>query len=345
MSERNKPIQWDEIPQSLADEPFMVLVEGEQGSGKTHFAMTFPEPIFIVDTENRADKVAAKFAGRKQVYRKRCQTFNDIRQTLLQLVFPHFETGTVVIDSGSDLQRYAESEFLMEAKRDKIYPTVLWAQVFAKIDGLLSTLRDKGFYTVITARLRDEFNGKGDDAERTGNRILEGYRRLPYLVDIHLRLPGDGTAQVFKNGFRNTPIEQTEALKAPAFDTVVNELVAKAQLPAETAQLERMRPAAAAAPTPAAAAAPAETPPAEAEPLPEDAAPADEGDLPAPFEAVNAVYKHGRALGISKQSLQMLLFQVRGVDHTNDMTASELHEWQRLIDEMAAEYTDAQTAQ
>lgn len=349
---RKPMIQWDEIPRNLAEEPFMVLVEGEQGSGKTHLAMTFPEPIFLLDTENRADKVAAKFAGYKEVYRKRCQTFNDIRQTLLQLVFPHFERGTVVIDSGSDLQRYAESEFLVEAKRDKIYPTVLWAQVFAKIDGLLSTLRDHGFYTVITARLRDEFAGKGDDAERTGNRILDGYRRLPYLADIHMRLPGDGTAIIYKNGFRNTPIERTEPLKAPNFETIVDELIVKAQVPVTGEGLQRMMAAEKTAreaqeQPPAAAAPTVEKTPSEA--ATETAAstsdvPAAEGELLATYEAVNEVYKYGRGLGISKGNLQMLVHQVRGVDHTQDMTVEELEEWHRLIDEFAEEHNEAQTA-
>ena len=76
-------MRYHPIPRQL---PFTVLVEGMQGVGKTHFSVTFPEPIFILDTENRADVVAAKFAGAKKVYRKKITTFNDIR-VLIQRCF------------------------------------------------------------------------------------------------------------------------------------------------------------------------------------------------------------------------------------------------------------------
>jgi hypothetical protein len=314
---RNKQIEWDEIPANIAKEPFMLLVEGEHGSGKTHLAMTFPEPIFILDTENRADKVAAKFAGRKEVYRKRCQTFDEIRQTLLQLVFPHFKGGTVVIDSGTELQRYAESEYLEEAKKERIYPTVLWARVFAKVDNLLSTLRDQGFYTVITARLKDEYIGSGEDARKSGERVLDGYRRLPYLVDIYLRLPGDGNAIVLKNGFRNTPVEQKTPLKAPSFETIVGELIKTPKVP-EPMKLDRVqankeedekpqaRPEGRPGPEPMEEVK-------EPEQVPLEGVRGE--DEPAGFEEVNKVYRYGRDMGLDNSSLQHLIYQARGTSH------------------------------
>jgi hypothetical protein len=167
-------IEWDEIPKNPGQLPFVVLAEGLQGVGKTHFSMTFPEPIFILDTENRADVVAAKFAGNKKVYRKKITTFNDLRLTLVQRIFSEHEGGTIVIDSGSDLQTMAELEYLEEAKMEKIYPTYIWARVWEKIDNMLKTIRDRGFYCVITGRLRDEYT---DDGKRTGDYVLEGWKK------------------------------------------------------------------------------------------------------------------------------------------------------------------------
>ena len=32
---------------------FVTLLYGDTGSGKTYTAMTFPEPIYVIDTENK----------------------------------------------------------------------------------------------------------------------------------------------------------------------------------------------------------------------------------------------------------------------------------------------------
>ena len=46
---------------ALWDIPFRILIWGAPNSGKTHFALTFPEPICIVDTEGRYPLIIKKF--------------------------------------------------------------------------------------------------------------------------------------------------------------------------------------------------------------------------------------------------------------------------------------------
>lgn len=227
---QDKQFAWDAIPEAPERAPFVLLAEGLQGSGKTHLGYTFPKPIFHLDTENRGDKVAAKFvASGAQAYRKVCSDFSDIRRTLTELVFPNHQSGTVLIDSGSELLMYAEAEWLVEAKKEKVFPLVLWAKVNAKVDKMIASVRDRGFYIVITARLKPEY--KGD--EKTGEFVMEGYKRLPYLADVHLRISG-GQAQVLKNGFRNTAAERAEPLVAPSFQTIIDELIAARDTAAAT---------------------------------------------------------------------------------------------------------------
>lgn len=233
-------IEWDEIAQNPGELPFIVLVEGMQGVGKTHFSMTFPEPIFLLDTENRADVVAAKFAGSKKVYRKKITTFNELRQVLLQRVFTEHQGGTIVIDSGSDLQAMAELEYLEEARVEKIFPTYIWARVWEKIDNMLKIIRDKGFYCVITGRLREEYT---EDGKRTGYYVFEGYKKLPYRVDLHLRLLPNFTAEVYKNGFRNEPINQVRILERPSYPEIMDKLI-RTNLQMPTLELEEVKPSA-----------------------------------------------------------------------------------------------------
>lgn len=362
------PINWDEIPSDPRQLPFTVLVEGMQGVGKTHFSMTFPEPIFILDTENRADVVAAKFAGAKKVYRKKITTFNDIRQILIQKVFPEHNGGTIVIDSGSDLQALAELEYLEEAKVEKIYPTYIWARVWEKIDNMLKLIREKGYYCVVTGRIKDEYT---EDGKRTGYYVLEGYKKLPYRVDIHLRLLPNFTAEVYKNGFRNEPIDQVKVLERPSFTEIIAKLVmgAPGEIVLPQVELEEVKPKEEKKPKKATGKSPAREVKEKAEPRESDleaqydAVPNSEGNHLTPLEneapAVSGeanldnlaaredimeVYKYGLKLGLDNATLKMLLYDIRGdevQDHdrlTEGMTVGELQEWQKNIDIIATEY-------
>lgn len=313
---------WDEIPTNPAELPFVVLVEGLQGAGKTHFSCTFPEPIFILDSENRSDKVAAKFAGNKKVYRKKIRSFDDIRQALVRGVFPNHSSGTVVIDSASDLQKLAEQEFLREAQKQKIYPTVLWAKVFQKIDDLLSVIRDHGLYCILTARLKDEYVGEGDNRTRTGSLVMEGYKRLPYLCDFHLRLIGDGTAVIYKNGFRNSPIETTEPLLNPCFQTV-SSLIGAGDAVNES-DFERVE-------VPSGQVAEEATTAENTTPWNGNAAPEEE--RLATSAEVKALYLHGtRQLSLNDEQMKSALEAACGKTSTQGLKFSELVAWQDAME-------------
>lgn len=362
-------IEWDEIPKNPGQLPFVVLAEGLQGVGKTHFSMTFPEPIFILDTENRADVVAAKFAGNKKVYRKKITTFNDLRLTLVQRIFSEHEGGTIVIDSGSDLQTMAELEYLEEAKMEKIYPTYIWARVWEKIDNMLKTIRDRGFYCVITGRLRDEYT---DDGKRTGDYVLEGYKKLPYRVDLHLRLLPDFTAEVYKNGFRNEPIDRVKVLERPSYSEIMDKLImgnvpkvddleevkpSKVK-PAKTKNIDNKTLAKEVEKAVNASESELEAPGEtilnqegnhiqDEENPPQIASYETDSDLVATKEQVVEAYKYGLGLGLDNSTLKMLLFDIRGEDVADQdkisdgMTVSEIEIWKEGMRTIAEEYLGA----
>lgn len=174
---------FDAVPDK---ENIIVSIIGDGGLGKTHFACTFPQPV-ITDTEQRAQIVARKFEKNKD-YIKKTSNIKQIRQTvemLATVICPdpkERHNYTWVMDSGSDWLQMAEVEYLAEAKKDKVYPTVLWAQVYEKIDQIFNAIRKLGVNAVITQQLKEKYVGdKG-----TGEFIPSGYKKFPYRVDISL---------------------------------------------------------------------------------------------------------------------------------------------------------------
>lgn len=361
-----KKFEWDEVPTNAAELPFFVLVEGMQGSGKTHFSLSFPEPIFILDTENRADKVIAKFSKVKTVFRKKIESFDDIRQAILQGIFPEFKGGTIVIDSGSDLQNLREIEYLEETGQKKVYPKVNFAQVREPIIKLLSAIRDRGFYCVITGRLKDEYK----DDVKTGEMVLEGFSRLPYFVDIHLRLNGDGTATVIKNGFRTTSVEKVVTLDNPNFNSIMEKLVKPAEEvkfiiekvegeknKAKNSPVERLKNdwkgkiSSDENKTPQKALNAFERQGAEKPQLEEtkheddyDLEPLPDDDLPASREFIQRAYNHGRECGLNQSSIQLCLSKIKPDGRSAGLTNRQVRMWIVEIDRYVEEFMKLDTA-
>jgi hypothetical protein len=210
------------MPDNQNDLPFVLLVEATQGQGKTHLAYTFPEPIYHIDTEIRGDRVGFKFRARgKEIFWKKVKTFNDIRRVLNELVFPNGGgRGTIVIDSASDFQSWAEAEWLEEAQMKKVWPQTLWTYVYEKMNVLINSMKEQGYNVVFTARRKAEYV----DDKTTGALVMEGYKKLPYFADIHLLLE-NGAAKVLKNGFRDTPTEKTQLIDTPTYDLIRQKLI------------------------------------------------------------------------------------------------------------------------
>lgn len=159
----------------------VVTIEASQGMGKTHMSCTFPG-VRLADTEFRAEMVMEKF---KNPNFKGIGDFDTIRQMVMYCLQNSSNPGTIVIDSGSDLQKLAENEFLLEAKKDKVYPLMLWGKVYEKMDNMIKVVREYGWNLVFTLRLKPEYDKEGN---KTGELIAEGYKRFPYFSDVIIRL-------------------------------------------------------------------------------------------------------------------------------------------------------------
>ncbi len=115
----------------LALPKVVVLIAGREGSGKTHLACTMSElgPVYLLDTEYRAQIVTSKFQNVKFALTK-----NYIDMVVaVKHILKHQPPGTIVIDSGSDLQTFAEIEYLERTEKEKVGMPWNWSRGVAAV--------------------------------------------------------------------------------------------------------------------------------------------------------------------------------------------------------------------
>jgi len=213
----------------------IIEVIGEPDIGKTHFALTAPKPA-LADTELKAWVVMPKFDNKNWFPIKR---FDDIRRFVMTCVNdPSIQS--LIIDSSSDLRELAEDEWSEEhgGKRPVAtnpqtgrITTVLYGQVYQKIDELFRLVLEAGKNLILTTRMKPEY--VADIA--TGELVRDGYKKTPSQAMIQLRLrfgipkgdkvhcPNVRVAEVVKNNFFDRNETKPFVVK-PTFEKVLQEL-------------------------------------------------------------------------------------------------------------------------
>ncbi len=176
----------------------VILLAGREGSGKTHLACTMSElgPVYLVDTEYRAQIVTKKFTGVRFALAK---SFQEVA-VAVKHILKYQEPGTIVLDSGSDLQTFAEIEYLERAEKEKVGMPWNWAEVWRLCNAIIDDIKfSQRFHLVITARVKDEYVAD----KPTGQVVPRIYSTLPYKADIVLQYSSDRERKlaVTKNGF------------------------------------------------------------------------------------------------------------------------------------------------
>lgn len=174
-----------------------IVLAGKEGSGKTHMAMTMHTegPVYVLDTEKRAWIVGAKF-GVKAI--KQISNYKELVIAVKAIL--KMPKGTIVIDSGSDLQDFAEIEYLTRTKQEKVYPIFNWSEIWAMLNALLDDIKDAGFNCIVTAKIKDEYAN-----DKVIGKIPRVYKNMPYRADLVIVKTEHGwtTQEEFggKNGF------------------------------------------------------------------------------------------------------------------------------------------------
>ena len=178
----------DEAPAELV----RVLVYGEPGAGKTHFAGTFPDPFFI-----DADRGLRTLKGFHHPYVPLTlggRTYREIMDILRALrdkvgFFKELPVQTIVLDSLTEIATMLVNESMR-------YPTIVggkasaarkpedekpqwddYARIAGRLDSIMLTCRDMGMNVVATAGVKtekDEVTG----GLIGGPLIVGGYRHV-----------------------------------------------------------------------------------------------------------------------------------------------------------------------
>jgi hypothetical protein len=192
----------------------VALIAGREGSGKTHLACTMSEigPVYLLDTEYRGQIVTRKFRNVKFAVIK---SYEEL-VVAVKHILKHQAPGTIVLDSGSDLQTFAEIKYLERTEREKVGMPWNWAEVWRLCNAIIDDIRfSERFHLVITARLKEEYLNE----KATGQMIPRVYSPLPYKADVILQFngPKERKITVTKNGFTgelDTPVESQANLPA-----------------------------------------------------------------------------------------------------------------------------------
>lgn len=173
---------FDDIPEVTNK---LIVIAGPEGTGKTHLACTMNEvnPVYVIDTEYRAVAVTKKFqSGKFPVKHKVCSDYQSL-VVAAKAVLRNSMPGTIVIDSGSDLQTFAEIYYLKRTKMDKVYPVFNWSEVWTLCNTLIDDIKFSPFNLVVTARVKEEYTAD----KATGRIIPRLYSTLPYKADLGIQ--------------------------------------------------------------------------------------------------------------------------------------------------------------
>lgn len=178
----------DEAPAELV----RVLVYGEPGAGKTHFAGTFPKPLFIdADRGLRTLKgfhhpyVPLTLGGR--TYKEIMEILRAVRDK--QEPFDGMEIQTIVLDSLTEIASMLVNESMQ-------YPTIVggkatgsrkitdekpqwddYSRIAGRLDSIMLTCRDMGMNMVATAGVKIE-KDENSGGIIAGPNIVGGYRHV-----------------------------------------------------------------------------------------------------------------------------------------------------------------------
>ena len=94
------------IIQGIEKEPFLGIIHGEVGSGKTHFGTTFPDPVFI--TGERLKNIKSKRLPQ-------ISKWNDLENALTYAL--KLDCETIVIDTLDSFELILQRDILVSEKR------------------------------------------------------------------------------------------------------------------------------------------------------------------------------------------------------------------------------------
>lgn len=181
-----------------------VAVWSREKVGKTHFALTFPDPIYFCNFDMGVAELLWKFPNR-EIYVKdyispKLELDAEAAETLLTVFLADVwwavqqKSGTIVIDTGTVLWQIIQKVRLDEIKKKREAKGLnLFPYDYADANGFFEhlILRIKGspLNLVVLHRAGEQYNASGN---KTGKFEMHGHKGMPYLAQVVVHLVKDG---------------------------------------------------------------------------------------------------------------------------------------------------------
>ncbi len=214
---------------------------GPPGSGKTHFSLTFPEPIYVIDTEYGTSKVIWKKPfNEKEIYvaevvvlneRDEVDTIKSLEQAeeairSLAEIFPSAREvrqpqGTIVVDSVSDIWAWYVDYLDITAKRrtrDGKPMMTEYGIINDRYRALMLMLLSRAAHVVLTAKVQDQYAMTPNGLAKIGVKP-RWQKDTPYWVDLVMKMERIVSGADVK--FR-AKIEKCRFVKTPPNDEIWN---------------------------------------------------------------------------------------------------------------------------
>jgi len=182
----------------------VVSIKGEPKSGKTHFALTFPAPIFVASFDLGTQFVANKFPG-KQIdivqyptalvvdivgVVQACQdVYKKVAEDYRAAVEADYQT--LVIDTGTALWEIIRTAFTEERESSggSRKPGALeYVEPNRRMAAFFTLPQILGKNLVVTSHLKEKWEG----GVATGQFILDGFKKTEAYADVCLTIEMKG---------------------------------------------------------------------------------------------------------------------------------------------------------
>ena len=167
--EPTKEIEFKSLDDAKDKRGLKIGLYGDFGTGKTHFALTAPEPIFILDTEMGVTPLAHTFKGKDvrilDVAEKDGTASYQKIVEAVEYISKQEKVGTIVLDSITDLwefsQEYAKVNIFKIKPEDRLKQQWDWGQINRIYMKVLMKLLRIECNLIVTARESAIYAGAG----------------------------------------------------------------------------------------------------------------------------------------------------------------------------------------
>ena len=169
MKEETTKMEFKPLSEAEEKRGLKIGIYGDFATGKTHFSLTAPEPIYIIDTEIGAAPLAHLFKGKDikvlDVAEENGSKSYEKMVEAVEFISKQPKVGTVVIDSVSDFwdfaQEYAKINIFKIKPEQRLAQQWDWGVINKLYLGVLLKLLKLNCNLILTARESEVYAGAG----------------------------------------------------------------------------------------------------------------------------------------------------------------------------------------